>query len=69
MINTFRIFIIESKTGKVLAIHESFCLWESKVMSFMNTSTMDYILLTQNGIQVLTLDKSVETKKFRDDQN
>ena len=46
LINTFRIFVIDSKNGSILSIHESFCLWESKIMSFMNTQTLDYIILS-----------------------
>lgn len=46
LINTFRIFIIDCRNGQILSIHESFCLWESKIMSFMNTTTQDYILLS-----------------------
>lgn len=46
LVNTFRIFVIDSKNGSILSIHESFCLWESKIMAFMNTTTFDYILLS-----------------------
>jgi len=38
-------------------------------MSFMNISTYDYILLSQNGLFVLTLNMNVESKKFKDNEN
>lgn len=38
-------------------------------MSFMNTTTQDYILLSQGGINVLTLNRNVESKKFKDNEN
>jgi hypothetical protein len=69
LVNTFRIFIIDAKNGTILSIHESFCLWESKIMAFMNTSTFDYILLSGAGLNVLTLNMSVENKLFKDNEN
>lgn len=57
-INTYSVFAINLDTGCIIFRHESFCLWESKISSFLNSSTFDYISLQQQGISVLALSKT-----------
>ena len=35
-INMYNIFVIDCKTGFITYRHESFCLWESNILSFYN---------------------------------
>ena len=46
-INTYSIYVIDLKTSQIVYRHESFALWESKIMSFFNSSTQDLIILSE----------------------
>tara|TARA_B110000285_G_scaffold219587_1_gene270323 strand:+ start:1165 stop:1665 length:501 start_codon:yes stop_codon:yes gene_type:complete len=66
-INTYSVFAINLDTESIIFRHESFCLWESKISSFLNSSTFDYISLQQQGISVLALSKT-QSKIIRVDK-
>ena len=38
-INMYSLFIIDLNTGLTIYRHDSFCLWESRIMSFFNTNS------------------------------
>lgn len=56
-INVYSVFVINMKTGYLSFRHESFCLWETKISSFLNQINFDYITMEHSGLQVLALGK------------
>lgn len=67
-INVYSVFVIDIKTGYLAFRHESFCLWETKISSFLNQTSFDYITMEHSGLQVLALGKN-ENKQLLDNQN
>jgi hypothetical protein len=54
-INVYSVFVINIQTGCLAFRHESFCLWETKVSSFLNSLSFDFISMQHQGLQVLAL--------------
>ena len=46
-INTYSIYVINLNNSQIVYRHESFALWEAKIMSFFNSSTKDLIILAE----------------------
>ena len=65
-INIYNVFIIDIETGLLEFRHESFCLWESSVMSFLNPNTLDYITLSPEGMSIMALSQKFQSKHVRD---
>ena len=38
-INVYTVNVIDLEDGSIIYIHESFCLWETEISSFMNKAT------------------------------
>jgi len=54
-INIYSIIVLNTKTGIVMFKHESFNLWENKVMSFFNTETQHLISLNNQGMHLMSM--------------
>jgi hypothetical protein len=65
-INLYSLFILDIKTGFVTYKHDSFCLWENKIMSFFNTNSEDYISLCAEGMFTMTLGQKKQSKLITD---
>jgi hypothetical protein len=67
-INVYSVFVINIKTGCLAFRHESFCLWETKISSFLNSFSFDFISMQHEGLFVLGLGKN-QSKQINDNQN
>ena len=54
-INTYSVIVIDILNEDVVFRHDSFNLWETKIMSFLNDATLDYVSLSERGMGVLGL--------------
>ena len=54
-ISLYTIMVIDLVKEKILYQHESFCLWESFISSFLQNSKKDFITLDQSGLGVMSL--------------
>jgi len=70
-INIYTIFVIDCKTGFITFKHESRCLWESKILSFYNHQTKDYISLAHDGMFIMQPlgEKGKHSKLLKNDKN
>ena len=64
-INVYSVFVINIMTGYLAFRHESFCLWETKIASFLNLVNFDFISMQHQGLFVLALGK-IESKQVID---
>lgn len=65
-INIYSIVVLSTKTGIVMYKHESFNLWENKVMSFFNEQTQHLISLNNNGMHLMSMQKNVKSVNLVD---
>jgi Fe-S cluster assembly iron-binding protein IscA len=49
------VIVIDILNEDVVFRHDSFNLWETKIMSFLNDATLDYVSLSERGMAVLGL--------------
>ena len=68
-VNTYTINVINLNNGLLMFKMETFCLWETGIMSFLNDSTHDYITLTDTGMKITGLRWDLNTKSVRDNEN
>jgi hypothetical protein len=57
-INVYSIYVLDLEKNVIIYRHESFCLWESSIMSFYNSTMMDLITLSDQGINIMALSQS-----------
>lgn len=68
-INTYSVIVIDILNEDVVFRHDSFNLWETKIMSFLNDATLDYVSLSERGMGVLGLSTQFLTKRVKDNSN
>jgi len=68
-VNTYTINIINLNNGLLVFKMETFCLWETGIMSFLNDTTNDYITLTSTGMKITGLSCDFLSKNVRDNEN
>lgn len=68
-INTYSVIVIDILNEDVVFRHDSFNLWETKIMSFLNDATLDYVSLSERGMGVLGLSTQFLTKRVKDNTN
>jgi len=70
-INIYTLNVINLESENMIFRHESFCLWESTVYGFLNSSTLDFITLDSKGLAVMALSDECENgmKEVRDRKN
>ena len=66
-INIYSVLVIDLLNEEVVFRHDSFNLWETKIMSFLNDATLDYVSLSERGMGVLGLSTQFLTKRVKDD--
>ena len=65
-VNTHTIIVMDSETRLIKCVHESFCLWETRIFSFVNTESRDYISLSKDGMQATMLSESERNRVLFD---
>jgi len=65
-INTYSVIVVDLLNEEVVFRHDSFNLWETKIMSFLNDATLDYVSLSERGMGVLGLSTQFLTKRVKD---
>jgi len=68
-VNTYTLDVVNLRTGLLCFRHDTFCLWETAIMSFLNDSTHDYITLTNGGVKITGLSSQFLSKNVHDDEN
>ena len=68
-VNTYTINVIDidfidgsGAEASMLFRHESFCLWETNIMSFLNHSTIDLVTLNNKGMVVTDLSSGQQSR-------
>ena len=67
-INVYTINVIDLDNdtdinGNLMYRHESFCLWETAIVSIMNKITRDLVILSNEGLGVMDLSSNVVTRE------
>ena len=68
-INIYSVVVIDLVAENIVFRHDSFNLWETKIQSFLNDATLDYVSLNSSGISVMGLTSLFDTKRIVDDNN
>jgi len=66
-INVYTINVIDLEndmdhSGNLIYRHESFCLWETAIVSIMNQITRDLVILSNEGLSVMDLSSNIVTR-------
>lgn len=74
-VNTYTVNVIDIDTkdddgaeASMLFRHESFCLWETNIMSFLNPSTIDLVTLSTKGMIVTDLSSGQQSRSLFDNK-
>ena len=62
----FFVIVVDLLNEEVVFRHDSFNLWETKIMSFLNDATLDYVSLSERGMGVIGLSTQFLTKRVKD---
>ena len=73
-INVYTINVIDLENdtdlnGNLMYRHESYCLWETAIVSIMNLLTRDLVLLTNEGLSLMDLSSNVVTRVVTSNDN
>ena len=60
--------MIDIETSNILYRHKCFCLWESRISSFINRTTHDLVTLSKFGMKITDLYSHNETKIIVDNK-
>ena len=68
-INIYTIIVMDLETQQIKYNHENFCLWETRIFSFLNTESHDYITMSKNGLAVSMLSETERTRTMFDNHS
>ena len=73
-INVYTINVLDldndmDHNGNLIYRHESFCLWETSIVSIMNQITRDLVILSNEGLSVMDLSSNIVTRNVSSNDN
>jgi len=63
--NTYTVLVIDRESYRILFKHNSYQLWESPTVGFINTFNNDFIILNKEGTSVISLSDDIMCKSIQ----
>ena len=66
-VNSYSVFVIDIDSGRIKFKHESYQLWESPVIGFLNSFSNDFVILNKEGTSFIPLGNQEKRAIFNPD--